>query len=61
MDFIILDTKPVPNASLEIPVIFGHPFLATIDATIKMHSCIMTFVLGNMTLNVKKFLESQAR
>ena len=55
IDFVIQDTKPVRNASSQIPVIFGHPFLDRIDTTIKIRSGIMTLVFGNMTLNFKIF------
>ncbi|XP_026459761.1 uncharacterized protein LOC113360469 [Papaver somniferum] len=34
VDFIVLDTQPVANASKEIPVILGRPFLATSNALI---------------------------
>ena len=34
VDFVILDMELVANASSQIPVIFGRPFLATIEATI---------------------------
>ena len=54
MDFVILDMEPVANVSTQIPVIFGRPFLATFDATIRVRSGIMTLVFENMTLNVKK-------
>ena len=55
VDFVVLDTKPVRDVSSQIPVIFGRPFLATIDATIKVRSGVMTLMFGNMTLNVKIF------
>ena len=55
VDFVALDTKPVRNVSSQIPVIFGRPFLAMIDATIKVRSGVMTLVFGNITLNVKIF------
>ena len=55
VDFVVLDTEPVSDVSSQIPVIFGRPFLATIDATIKVQSGVMTLVFGNMTLNVKIF------
>ena len=54
-DFVVLDTEPVRDVSSQIPVIFGRPFLATIDSTIKVQSGVMTLVFGNMTLNVKIF------
>ena len=36
-------------------MIFRRPFLATIDATIKIKSRIITLVFKNITLNVKIF------
>ena len=60
MDFVVLDTEPVHNASSQIPIIFGRPLLATIEATIKVRSGIMTLVFGNMTLNVKIFSNHRA-
>jgi len=36
VDFVVLDTEPVHNPTAQIPVIFGRPFLATIDATIRV-------------------------
>ena len=53
--FVVLDTKPICNASSQNPVIFGRPFLAMIDTTIKIKIGIMTLVFGNMILNVKIF------
>ena len=55
VDFVILDIEPVGNTKNQIPVIFGRPFLATIDATIRIRSGLMTVVFGNMTLNIKIF------
>ena len=40
-------------------MIFGRPFLVTIDATIKIRSGIMTLVFKSMTLNVKIFSNSR--
>jgi len=34
VDFIVLDTEPVPNPEKLIPVILGRPFLATANACI---------------------------
>ena len=55
IDFVVLDIDPVRNVSSQICVIFGRPFLATIDATIKVRSGVMTLVFGNITVNVKIF------
>ena len=55
VDFVVSDTEPMHNTSSQIPVIFRRPFLAMIDATIKVRSGIMMLVFGNMTLNIKIF------
>ena len=34
VDFVILDTQPVPDPENQIPVILGRPFLATSNAII---------------------------
>jgi hypothetical protein len=34
VDFIVLDTEPVQNVGVQIPVILGRPFLATANALI---------------------------
>ena len=36
VDFVVLDTEPVRDVSSQIQVICRRPFLATIDATIKV-------------------------
>ena len=55
VDFVVLDMETVRNVNSQIPVIFERPFLAMINATIKIRSGTMTLVLKNMTLNVKIF------
>ena len=44
VDFVVLDTEPVRDVSSQIPMIFGRPFLATIDTTIKVRSGVMTLI-----------------
>jgi hypothetical protein len=34
VDFIMLDTEPVQNVGIQIPVILGRPFLAMANALI---------------------------
>ena len=53
VDLVVLVMEPIHNTSSQIPVIFRRPFLATIDATIKIKSGIMTLVFENISLNVK--------
>ncbi|XP_026459851.1 uncharacterized protein LOC113360565 [Papaver somniferum] len=55
MDFIVLDTQPVANASKEIPVILGRPFLATANALINCRTGIMNLSFGNMTVELNIF------
>ncbi|XP_026459815.1 uncharacterized protein LOC113360527 [Papaver somniferum] len=55
VDFIILDTQPVVNASNEIPIILGRPFLATANALINCPNDIMNLSFGNMTVELKIF------
>ena len=42
VDFVVMDTELVSNTNVQILVIFGRPFLTTIDATIKVWSGVMT-------------------
>ena len=55
VDFVVLNTEPVVNACAQIPVIFGRPFLATINANINVRSGKMSMVFGNMSSNVQVF------
>ena len=49
VDFVILDIEPVQISSSQIHVIFGQPFLATTDVTIRVRSGIMTLVCCSAT------------
>jgi hypothetical protein len=55
MDFIVLDTEPVENVGVQIPVILGRPFLATANALIKCRTEVMKISFGNMTVEVDIF------
>ena len=55
VDFVVLDTKRVPIAESHIPVILGHPWLATSNALIKYRNGIMKLSFGNMTLDLNIF------
>ena len=50
IDFVVLDTEPALNASTQIHVILGHPFLATSNALINCRSGVMKISFGNMTV-----------
>jgi len=54
VDFIVLDTQPV-EACNSIPIILGHPFLATSNALINCRNGLMKLSFGNMTLEMNIF------
>ncbi|XP_022852000.1 uncharacterized protein LOC111373667 [Olea europaea var. sylvestris] len=45
IDFIVLDTHPDLNSNAQIPVILGHPFLATSNALINCRNGILNSLL----------------
>jgi hypothetical protein len=55
MDFIVLDTEPVQNVGVQIPVILGRPFLATAKALINCRTGVMKISFGNMTVELNIF------
>uniref|UniRef100_A0A2N9I6A0 RNA-directed DNA polymerase n=1 Tax=Fagus sylvatica TaxID=28930 RepID=A0A2N9I6A0_FAGSY len=55
VDFIVLDTHPVSNVDIQIPIILGRPFLATSNALINCRNGVMKLSFGNMTLEVNIF------
>lgn len=55
VDFIILDTKPISQASTLIPIILGRPFLATSNALINCRNGVMKLTIGNMTIKLNIF------
>jgi hypothetical protein len=55
MDFIMLDTEPVQVVGTEIPMIFGRPFLVTVNALINFRSGVMKISFGNMTVELNIF------
>ncbi|XP_059428511.1 uncharacterized protein LOC132162270 [Corylus avellana] len=55
VDFIMLDTEPVPNVGSQIPVILGRPFLATANALINCRMGVMKISFGNMTMELNIF------
>ena len=54
VDFIVLDTQPVETCN-SIPIILGHPFLATSNALINCMNGVMKLSFGNMTLEMNVF------
>nr|XP_023912567.1 uncharacterized protein LOC112024125 [Quercus suber] len=55
VDFVVLDTEPALNASTQIHVILGRPFLATSNALINCRSGVMKISFGNMTVELNIF------
>ena len=55
VDFVVLDTEPTLNASTQIHVILGCPFLATFNALINCRSGVMKIFFGNMTVELNIF------
>ncbi|XP_062155263.1 uncharacterized protein LOC133863335 [Alnus glutinosa] len=59
VDFIVLDTEPVPNPEKLIPVILGRPFLATANACINCRTGVMEISFGNMKVRLNIFTAFQ--
>jgi hypothetical protein len=55
VDFVVLDTEPVHNVEIQIPVILGRPFLATANALINCRTGVMKISFGNMTVELNIF------
>ena len=55
VDFVVLDIEPTLNASTQIYVILGHPFLATSNALINCWSGVMKISFRNMTVELNIF------
>jgi hypothetical protein len=59
VDFIVLDTKPIVNVGIQIPVILGRPFLATANALINYRTRVMKIYFGNITMELNSFYISR--
>jgi hypothetical protein len=59
VDFIVLDTEPVPYPDKQIPVILGRPFLATANACINCRTGVMKISFGNMKIRLNIFTTFQ--
>jgi hypothetical protein len=59
VDFIVLDTEPVPYPDKQIPVILGRPFLATANACINCRTGVMKISFGNMKIRLNIFTAFQ--
>ena len=55
IDFVVLDTERVPNAESHIPVILGHPFLATSIALINCRNKMIKLSFHNLTFELNIF------
>jgi len=55
VDFIILDTEPVPDPVRLIPIILGRPFLATANTCINCRTGEMEITFGNMKVRLNIF------
>jgi hypothetical protein len=55
VDFIVLDTEPVPHPKRLIPIILEHPFLATANACINCRTGVMEISFGNMKVRLNIF------
>jgi hypothetical protein len=55
VDFIVLDTEPVPYPERLIPVILGCPFLATTNACINCRTGVMEISFENMKVRLNIF------
>jgi hypothetical protein len=55
VDFIVLDTEPVPHPEKLILVILGRPFLATANACINCRTGVMEISFGNMKVRLNIF------
>lgn len=55
IDFIIIDIAFVTNARLQIPVIFGRPFLGTTNTITNCINGVIRLAFGNMTMKLNVF------
>ena len=55
VDFIVLDTEPVPYPEKQIPVILGYPFLSTANACINCQTGAIKISFGNMKMRLNIF------
>jgi hypothetical protein len=56
VDFIILETKPVPHPKRLIPIILGCPFLATANVCINCWTGVMEISFRNMKVRLNIFI-----
>ena len=51
----MIETEKVSNLASQVPVIPGHPFLATANALINCGNGMMRLFFGNMTVELNIF------
>ena len=59
VDFVVLDTEPIPEAANQVRIILGRPFLATANALINCRNGVMKISFGNMSLELNIFYISR--
>ena len=55
VDFIVLDIESAVNIEIQVPIVLGHPFLATTNALINCRTGVMKLSFGNMTVELNIF------
>ncbi|XP_058223011.1 uncharacterized protein LOC131332732 [Rhododendron vialii] len=55
VDFVVLDTCPVPVAQATTPIILKHPFLVTSEAVIHCRAGLLNMTFGNMKMEFNIF------
>jgi len=55
IDFVVIKTETVPNLPGQVPMILGHPFLATTNALINCRNGMMRLSFDNTTLELNIF------
>jgi hypothetical protein len=59
VDFIVLDTEPIPYPEKQIPIILGRPFLAIANACINYRTGVMKISFGNIKIRLNNFTTFQ--
>jgi hypothetical protein len=55
VDFIVLDTEPIPHSERLIPIILGRPLLATANACINYRTGVVEISFGNIKVILNIF------
>ena len=54
-NFVVIEIEKVSNLASQVPVILGHPSLATANALINCRNGMMRLSFGNMTVELNIF------